>query len=150
MWITFYFCEKVWCNVDNFVDRMWITSLFLNLLEIKQNELNIHVCIICPGQHINSPVLFQTSQFFDQKYFTLLDNVQFSKTLITPGYFTFPEKVPWLPEGECVLLTPTTQFSTSRPPPLITPSPPKIPKNRSRTTSTHLRKVLYFQQLSAS
>ena len=27
--------------------------------------------------------------------------------------------------------------------------PPKIPKNHSRTTSTHLRKVLYFQQLSA-
>ena len=39
MWITFYFCGKAWCNVDNFVNRMWITSLFLNLFEIKQNEL---------------------------------------------------------------------------------------------------------------
>ena len=39
MWITFYFCGKVWYNVDNFVDKMWITSLFLNLFEIKQNEL---------------------------------------------------------------------------------------------------------------
>lgn len=48
--------------------------------------------------------------------------MQFSKTLITPGHFTFPENPPWLPEGECVPLTPTTQFSTSRPPPLITPS----------------------------
>lgn len=80
MWITFYFCGKAWCNVDNFVDKMWITSLFLNLFEIKQNELirintynlrNIQV----RGPDINSPILSQTSQFFDQKYFTLLDNV---------------------------------------------------------------------------
>ena len=41
MWITFYFCGKAWCNVDNFVDRMWITSLFLNLLEIKQTTNKI-------------------------------------------------------------------------------------------------------------
>lgn len=64
MWITFYFCGKSWCNVDNFVDRMWITSLFLNLLEIKQNELNTHVCIICPGQHIHSPILSPDKSIF--------------------------------------------------------------------------------------
>ena len=50
---------------------VFITKMF----EIKQNELNTHVCIIIRGPDINSPVLFQTSQFFDQKYFTLLDNV---------------------------------------------------------------------------
>ena len=69
---------------------VFITKMF----EIKQNELNIHVCIIYPGPDINSPILSQTSQFLSQKYFALLDNVQFSKTLITPGHFTFPEKAP--------------------------------------------------------
>ena len=60
--------------------------------------------------------------------FTLLDNVQFSKTLITPGYFTFPENPPWLPEGECVPLRRPTQISTSRPLPLITKIPPQNTK----------------------
>ena len=95
------------------------------MLEIKQNELYIHVCIIYPGPDINSPILSPDKLILSQKYFTLLDNVQFSKTLTTPGYFTFPENPPWLPEGECVPLSPTTQFSTSRPPPLITPSFPQ-------------------------
>ena len=36
---------------------VFITKMF----EIKQNELNTHVCIICPGPDINSPILSQTS-----------------------------------------------------------------------------------------
>ena len=71
------------------------------------------------GWHLQ-PYFYPRYLFLSQKYFTLLDNVQFSKTLTTPGYFTFPENPPWLPEGECVPLTPATQFSTSRPLPLIT------------------------------
>ena len=127
MWITFYFCGKVWCNVDNFVDKMWITSLFLNLFEIKQNELiriNMYNLRSIQARGRISTALFYSRQvnFLSQKYFTLLDNVQFSKTLITPGYFTFPEKAPWLPEGECVPLRHPTQISTSRPLPSITPS----------------------------
>ena len=103
MWISFYFCGKSWCNVDNFVDRMWITSLFLNLLEIKQNELirintyNLRSIQVRPD--INSPVLFQTSQFLFQKYFTLLDNVQFSKTLITRGILHFQKIRPSCQKG---------------------------------------------------
>lgn len=146
MWITFYFCGKVWYNVDNFVDKMWITSLFLNLFEIKQNELCTHVCIIYPG-------LTSTTLFLSVKPdFLIKNNLHFwtmckiQKPLITRGYFTYPKNPPWLPEGECVPLSPITQFSTSRSPPKF---PPKIPNFRSRTTSTHLRKVLYFQQLSA-
>ena len=64
------------------------------MFEIKQNELNAHVCIIYPGPDINSPVFIPDNPILSQKYFTLLDNVQFSKTLITPGYFTFPENPP--------------------------------------------------------
>lgn len=75
MWITFYFCGKVWCNVDNFVDKMWITSLFLNLLEIKQNELNTHMCIIYPGAGHQQPCFILDKLIFDQKYFALFDNV---------------------------------------------------------------------------
>ena len=50
---------------------VFITKMF----EIKQNELYIHVCIIYPGWHPQPYFLSQTSQFFDQKYFALLDNV---------------------------------------------------------------------------
>ena len=62
---TIYVIKHILCYV------VFITKMF----EIKQNELNTHVCIIYPGPDINSPVLFQTSQFFDQKYFTLFHNV---------------------------------------------------------------------------
>lgn len=80
MWITFYFCGKAWCNVDNFVDRMWITSLFLNLFEIKQNELiRIYTynfrSIQVRGLDINSPIFYPDKPILSQNYFALLDNV---------------------------------------------------------------------------
>ena len=132
-----YVIKHILCYV------IFITKMF----EIKQNELNAHVCIIYPGPDINSPILSQTSQFLSQKitlhFFTMCN---FQKPFITRGYFTFPKNPPWLPEGECVPLPPTTQISPSRSPPKF---PPKTPNFHSRTTSTHLRKVLYFQQLSA-
>ena len=120
------------------------------MFETKQNELNTRVCIIYPGTDINSPVLSQTSQFFDQKYFTLLDNVQISKPLMIWGVFYILKKSALTARrGMCSTLTyhsnfnlPTTSLNHPK-------FPPKIPKNHSRTTSTHLRKVLYFQQLSA-
>ena len=45
------------------------------MFEIKQNELNAHVCIIYPGPDINSPVFIPDNPILSQKYFTLLDNV---------------------------------------------------------------------------
>ena len=69
------------------------------MLEIKQNELNTHMCIIYPGLDINSPILSQTSQFFDQNYFTLLDNVQLQKALITGGILHFKKIRPGCQKG---------------------------------------------------
>jgi len=34
------------------------------LFEIKQNELNAHVCIIYPGQHIHSPIFIPDKPIF--------------------------------------------------------------------------------------
>lgn len=83
------------------------------------------VLFIHPGWTSTGLFLSQTSQFFDQKYFALFDNVQLQKTLITRGYFTYLKNPPWLPEGERVPLSPTTQFSTSR-------SPPKFPPKNTK------------------
>ena len=60
-----YVIKHILCYV------VFITKMF----EIKQNELNTHVCIIYPGPDINSPILSPDKLIFDQKYFTLLDNV---------------------------------------------------------------------------
>lgn len=79
------------------------------MFEIKQNELNTHVCIIYPGPDIHSPIFYPRQvNFLSQKYFTLLDNVQISKALMIWGYFTYLKNPSWLPEGECVPLSPTT------------------------------------------
>lgn len=123
---------------------VFITKMF----EIKQNELNTHMCIIYPGGGRTSTALFfiRKARFCPKSNLHFWTMCNFQKPFITRGYFTFPKNPPWLPEGECVPLSPTTQFSTSRSPPKF---PPKIPNFHSKTTSTHLRKVLYFQQLSA-
>ena len=92
MWITFYFCGKVWCNVDNFVDRMWITSLFLNLFEIKQNELNTHVCIIYLGRSdIHIPIFVRQDRFWSKIFYTFGQCVIF-KNPYNPGVFYISKK----------------------------------------------------------
>ena len=119
MWITFYLCGKAWCNVDNFVDRMWITSLFLNLLEIKQNELiriyTYNLRSIQVRGRISTALFYSRQANFYPKNILHFWTMCNCKNPYNPGYFTFPENPPWLPEGECVPLSPTTQFSTSRP-----------------------------------
>lgn len=86
MWITFYFCGKIWCNVDNFVDRMWITSLFLNLLEIKQNEpIRINTynlrSIQARGRISTALFLSQTSQFYPKNILHFWTMCNFQKPL---------------------------------------------------------------------
>lgn len=151
MWITFYFCGKVWCNVDNFVDRMWITFLKCWKTNKPTNKLNTHIGILVLVRPLGrqSQYLFYPRQvnFYPKNILHFWTMCNFQKPFITRGYFTFPKNPPWLPEGECVPLSPTTQFSTSRSPPKF---PLKIPQNHSRTTSTHLRKVLYFQPFPTS
>lgn len=76
-----------------------------------------------------------TALFYPRQANFLIKNIlhfwtmcNFQKPLIIRGYFTFSKNPPWLPEGECVPLTPTTQISTSRSPPLITKIPPQNTK----------------------
>ena len=71
MYDRFFIYNIIYVLIHILCYVVFITKMF----EIKQNELNAHVCIIYPGPDINNPVLSQTSQFFDQKYFTLFDNV---------------------------------------------------------------------------
>ena len=72
--------------MDNFVDKMWITSLFLNLFEIKQNELiRINTydlrSLQVRGPDINSPVLSQTSQFLIKNILHFWTMCNFQKPL---------------------------------------------------------------------
>ena len=145
MWITFYFCGKVWCNVDNFVDRMWITSLFLNLFEIKQNELNTYVCIIYLGRaEIHIPIFVRQDRFWS-KIFCTFGQCVITKTPYNRGvFYIFRKTALAARRGMCSTHTYHLNFNLPIPTPFITKIPPKIPKNHSKITSTHLRKVLYF------
>ena len=75
------------------------------------------------GAGHQQPYFIPDKSIFIPKIFCTFGQCVIFKNPYNPGYFTFPENPPWLPEGECVPLSPTTQFSTSRPLPSITQIP---------------------------
>lgn len=119
MWITFYFCGKVWCNVDNFVDRMWITFLKCWKSNKPTNNIQTYQSQSAPGQAIAVPVLSSKINFYPKNilHFWTMCN---SRNPYNRGYFTYYFSLQLAVTNECVPLSPTTQFSTSR-------SPPKFP-----------------------
>ena len=144
MWITFYFCGKAWCNVDNFVDKMWITSLFLNLFEIKQNELiriNMYNLRSIQARGRTSTALFYPRQvnFYPKKLRCTFSQCAIFKNPYNPGVFYILKKSALAARrGMCSTQASHSNFNlptTSLNHPILHP---KIPKNRSRITSTHL------------
>lgn len=105
------------------------------MLEIKQNELNTHMCIIYLGRaDIYSPIFYPRQVNFLIKNISHFWTMCNSRNPYNPGYFTYPKNPPWLPEGECVPLRRPTQFSTSRPLPSITQIPTQ---NTSKSFENH-------------
>ena len=90
-WYVYMYNRFFIYNINYVIKHILCYVVFITkMFEIKQNELNTHVCIICPGAgHPQPYFLSQTSQFLSQKYFALLDNVQILKSLMVWGYFTF-------------------------------------------------------------
>ena len=84
-----YVIKHILCYV------VFITKMF----EIKQNELNAHVCIIYPGPDINSPVFTPDSFFIPKNYVALFHNVQLQKALITGGILHFKKIRPGCQKG---------------------------------------------------
>lgn len=125
---------------------------FFKMLEIKQtNEQHIDILVLVSplGEAIAVPVLSSISIFIQKQRCTFGQCV-IPQTPYNPGvFYIFRKTVLAARRGMCSTLTYHPNFNlptTSLNPPY---PPPKIPKNHSRITSTHLRKVLYFQQLSA-
>lgn len=143
MWITFYFCGKAWCNVDNFVDRMRITSLFLNLFEIKQNELiRINMYNL---RSIQAWGRISTALFYSRQVNFLIKNIlhfwtmcNCKKTLITPRVFYISKKSALVVRrGMCSTLTYHSNFNlptTSLNHPILHPKYPKIIRELLRRT----------------
>ena len=90
------------------------------------------------GAAYPQPYFISDKLIFIPKIFYTFGQCVIFKNPYNPGYFTFPKNPPWLPEGECVPLSPTTQISTSRPLPSITqnfhPKYPKIVRELLRRT----------------
>ena len=85
----------------------------------------MHMCVLFIRGRTSTALFYSKQANFIPKIFYTFGQCVIFKNPYNPGYFTFPKNPPWLPEGECVPLTPTTQFSTSR-------SPPKFPPQNTQ------------------
>lgn len=126
-----------------------MTKLISNEL-IRINTYNLR-SIQVRGPDINSPILSPDKPIFIPKIFCTFGQCAIFKNPYNPRVFYISRKSAMAARrGMCSTHTyhsifnlPTTSLNYQN-------FHPKIPKNHSKTTSTHLRKVLYFQQLSAS
>lgn len=123
---------------------VFITKMF----EIKQNELCTHVCIIYPE-------LTSTTLFLSVKPDFLIKNIlhfwtmcKYQKPLWYGGILHFKKICQCCQKGNVFYSHPPLNFQPPDHFPKLPKIPPKIPKNHSITTSTHLRKVFYFQPFS--
>ena len=106
---------------------------------MKSNKTNLYTCVYYLSGAGYQQLCFYPRQYnFIPKIFYTFGQCAITKSPYNWGYFTFQKNPPWLPEGECVPLSPTTQISTSRPLPLITqnfhPKYPKIIRKSLRRT----------------
>ena len=124
---------------------------------MKSNKTNLYVFIRIisvvykSGAGHPQPCFIPDKSIFIQKIFYTFGQCVIAETPYNPGVFYISRKSALAARrGMCSTQASHPNFNhptTSLNHPILHP---KIPKNRSITTSMHLRKVLYFQQLSAS